>query len=57
MAEYIKVDTWGGLFANLSFDKYILFPIVSFALMVVCAHITKWIEGKKTINFWLLGNV
>ena len=55
MAEYIKVDTWGGLLANLSFDNYILFPIISYGVMVVCAYTTKWIEKKSPISFWLLG--
>lgn len=55
MAEYVKVDSLGGLFANLSFDNYILFPIVSFGVMVACAYTTKWIEEKVPIRFWLLG--
>lgn len=55
MAEYIKVDAWDGLFANLSFDNYILFPIVSFVVMVICAYMTKWIEDKNSLSFWLLG--
>ena len=55
MAEYIKIDTWGGLLSNLVFDNYILFPIISFVIMVVCAYITKCMEEKAPMSFWLLG--
>lgn len=55
MAEYIKVDTWGSLLSNLVFDNYILFPIISFMIMVACAYITKWMEEKTPMSFWLLG--
>lgn len=55
MAEYIKVDTWDDLLTNLAFDNYILFPIISFVIMVACAYITKWIEEKTPVSFWLLG--
>lgn len=56
MAEYIKVDTLGGIFANLHFDIYVLFPLVSFVIMWVCAVVTKQIQSNKTLSFWLLGN-
>lgn len=55
MAEYIKIDTWGGLLSNLVFDNYILFPIISLMIMVACAYITKWMEEKTPMSFWLLG--
>lgn len=55
MAEYIKVDTWGSLLANLSFDNYILFSIISYGVMVACAYKTKWIKKESSISFWLLG--
>ena len=55
MAEYIKIDTWGGLLSNLVFDNYILFPIISVVIMVVCAYITKCMEEKAPMSFWLLG--
>lgn len=56
MAEYIKVDTWGGIFSNLRFDIYILFPLVSFVIMWSCGFVTKQIQSNKTLSFWLLGN-
>ena len=57
MAEYIKVDLWGGIFANLPFDIYVLFPLVSFFILWLCAFVTKYIQRNKTLGFWLLGNL
>lgn len=57
MAEYIKVDTWGGLFSNLQFDIYVLFPFVSFFILWFCASITKLIQKHKMMSFFLLGGI
>ena len=55
MAEYIKVDSWGGIFSSLDFDIYIFFPFLSFVVLVVCAYLTKKIEKYPLLGFWLLG--
>lgn len=55
MAEYIKVDSYGGIFSNLRFDIFILFPLVSFILMIVFTYMTKQIQVYKNLSFWLLG--
>ena len=55
MAEYIKVDSYGGIFSNLRFDIFILFPLVSFILMIIFTYMTKRIQVYKNLSFWLLG--
>lgn len=55
MAEYIKVDEWGGIFAYLDFDIYLFFPLLSFVVLIVCAYLTKKIEQYPLLGFWLLG--
>lgn len=57
LAEYIKVDSWGGIFSNLQFDIYVLFPIISFMIMWLCAFVTMKIQSNMKLSFWLLGNV
>lgn len=55
MAEYIKVDGWGGIFTYLDFDIYLFFPLLSFVVLIVCAYLTKKIEQYPLLGFWLLG--
>lgn len=55
MAEYVKVDEYGGVFECLSFDIYILFPVLSFVIMVLCAVCAKIINKNSFLCFYLLG--
>lgn len=55
MAEYIKVNYWGGIFSSLTFDIYIFFPLVSFVVMMICAYLTIFMSRNYILNFWLLG--
>ena len=56
MAEYIKVDHWGSIFSSLIFDIYIVFPIISFFVLWLCAELTRLIGRSQFLAFWLLGN-
>lgn len=56
MPIYIKVDTWGGIFINLNFDIYIIFPIISFLVMLLCTFLSIQIQKNKLLNLLLLGN-
>ena len=56
LAKYIKIDTWGGIFSDLNFDIYIVFPIISFIIMLLCTQISILIQRNKILNFLLLGN-
>lgn len=57
LAEYIKIDTWRGIFSNLNFDIYIVFPIISFIIVLLCTQISILIQRNKILNFLLLGNM
>lgn len=52
----IKIDKLGGVFSNLNFDIYIVFPILSFLIMIICTEIGILIQRNKTLDFLLLGN-
>ena len=56
MAEYIKVDQWGGIFSSLIFDIYIVFPLISFVVLLLCTELTRLIAHNQFLGFWLLGN-
>lgn len=57
MAEYIKVDRWGGIFALQTFYIYIVFPILSFIMIIVYSYLTKQISRNSFLSFWLLGTI
>lgn len=54
MAEYIKVDHWGGVFSSLALDIYP--PLTSFILLL-CTELTQFIGRSLFLDFWLLETV
>ena len=55
MSEFIKVDKFGGVFANIHFVILIVFPIVSMAVMMFCDVCIKQIRSNRYLSFLLLG--